>query len=40
LIGVRFNNKLQLARSFVDAGGRRGMKYMLARGRLGASSAA
>jgi hypothetical protein len=29
LIGARFNNKLQLVRSFVDLGGRRGMKHML-----------
>jgi len=29
LIGARFNNKLQLARSFVDLGGRRGMRHML-----------
>ena len=29
LIGARFNNKLQFARSLVDLGGRRGMKYML-----------
>lgn len=29
LIGARFNNKLQFARSFVDLGGRRGMKHML-----------
>jgi hypothetical protein len=29
LIGARFNNKRQLVRSFVDLGGRRGMKHML-----------
>ena len=29
LIGARFNNKLELARSIVDLGGRRGMKHML-----------
>jgi hypothetical protein len=29
LIGARFNNKLGLARSFMDLGGRRGMKHML-----------
>ena len=29
LIGARFNNKLHMARSFVDLGGRRGMKHML-----------
>jgi hypothetical protein len=29
LIGARFNNKLQVARSVVDLGGRRGMKHML-----------
>ena len=29
LIGARFNNKLQVARSLVDLGGRRGMKHML-----------
>jgi Domain of unknown function (DUF4188) len=29
LIGPRFNNKLRLARTFVDLGGRRGMKHML-----------
>jgi hypothetical protein len=29
LIGARFNNKLQLVRSLVDLGGRRGMKHML-----------
>ena len=29
LIGARFNNKLQFARSLVDLGGRRGMKHML-----------
>jgi hypothetical protein len=29
LIGARFNSKLQLARSLVDLGGRRGMKHML-----------
>ena len=29
LIGARFNTKLQLARSLVDLGGRRGMKHML-----------
>ena len=29
LIGARFNNKLQLARSLLDLGGRRGMKHML-----------
>ncbi len=29
LIGARFNNKLELARSFADLGGRRGMKHML-----------
>jgi hypothetical protein len=29
LIGARFNNKLQLARSLVDLGGRRGMRHML-----------
>jgi hypothetical protein len=29
LIGARFNTRLQLARSVVDLGGRRGMKYML-----------
>jgi hypothetical protein len=29
LIGARFNNKLEFARSLVDLGGRRGMKHML-----------
>jgi Domain of unknown function (DUF4188) len=29
LIGARFNNKLEFARSFVDLGGRKGMKHML-----------
>ena len=29
LIGARFNNRLHLARSFADLGGRRGMKHML-----------
>jgi len=29
LIGARFNNKLHLARSLLDLGGRRGMKHML-----------
>ena len=29
LIGARFNNKLRAARSFVDLGGRRGMRHML-----------
>lgn len=29
LIGARFNNKLQFARSLVDLGGRRGMQHML-----------
>src|SRR5215469_14237057 len=29
LIGARFNNKLDLARSLVDLGGRRGRKHML-----------
>jgi Domain of unknown function (DUF4188) len=29
LIGASFNSKLHLARSFLDLGGRRGMKYML-----------
>jgi hypothetical protein len=29
LIGARFNSKLEFARTFVDLGGRRGMKYML-----------
>jgi hypothetical protein len=29
LIGARFNSKLEFARSLVDLGGRRGMKYML-----------
>jgi Domain of unknown function (DUF4188) len=29
LIGARFNSKLHLARSVLDLGGRRGMKYML-----------
>jgi len=29
LIGARFNNKLHLLRSFIDLGGRRGMKHML-----------
>ena len=29
LIGARFNNKLQFARSLVDLGGRRGMRHML-----------
>ena len=29
LIGARVNNKLQLARSLVDLGGRRGMRHML-----------
>ena len=29
LIGARFNSKLQLARSLVDLGGRRGMRHML-----------
>jgi len=29
LIGARFNNKLQFARSLLDLGGRRGMKHML-----------
>src|SRR5690348_1822698 len=29
LIGARFNNKLQMARSVIDLGGRRGMKHML-----------
>jgi hypothetical protein len=29
LIGARFNSKLELARTFVDLGGRRGMRHML-----------
>jgi hypothetical protein len=29
LIGARFNNKLRMARSFADLGGRRGMKHTL-----------
>ena len=29
LIGARFNNKLQIARSLLDLGARRGMKHML-----------
>jgi hypothetical protein len=29
LIGARFNSKLQFARTVLDLGGRRGMKYML-----------
>jgi Domain of unknown function (DUF4188) len=29
LIGARFNNKLRMATSFMDLGGRRGMKHML-----------
>jgi hypothetical protein len=29
LIGARFNDKRQLARSFLDVGGRRGMAHML-----------
>lgn len=29
LIGARFNNKLQVARSILDLGGRRGMQHML-----------
>jgi hypothetical protein len=29
LIGARFNDKLRFARSFLDLGGRRGMKHML-----------
>jgi hypothetical protein len=29
LIGARFNDKLQLLRSMLDLGGRRGMKHML-----------
>lgn len=29
LIGARFNDKLQFARSLLDLGGRRGMKHML-----------
>jgi fumigallin biosynthesis monooxygenase-like protein len=29
LIGARFNNKLRMLRSFMDLGGRRGMKHML-----------
>ena len=29
LIGARFNSKRQLARSFLDVGGRRGMAHML-----------
>lgn len=29
LIGARFNNKLELTRSVLDLGGRRGMKHML-----------
>jgi hypothetical protein len=29
LIGARFNDKLQFARTLVDLGGRRGMKHML-----------
>ncbi len=29
LIGASFNSKLRLASSFLDVGGRRGMKYML-----------
>jgi hypothetical protein len=29
LIGARFNSKLHLARSFLDVGGRRGMRHML-----------
>jgi hypothetical protein len=29
LIGARFNNKLQMLRSVMDLGGRRGMKHML-----------
>jgi hypothetical protein len=29
MIGARFNNKLHLARSLVDLGGRRGMNHML-----------
>src|ERR1700761_1798689 len=29
LIGARFNNKLEFARSLIDLGGRRGMRHML-----------
>jgi hypothetical protein len=29
LIGARFNSKLQVARAFLDLGGRRGMRHML-----------
>jgi hypothetical protein len=29
LIGARFNNKLHIARSILDLGGRRGMRHML-----------
>ena len=29
LIGARFNNKLEMVRSVMDLGGRRGMKHML-----------
>ena len=29
LIGARLNSKLEVARSFLDLGGRRGMKHML-----------
>src|SRR4051794_34973821 len=29
LIGARLNNKLRMARSFLDLGGRRGMKHLL-----------
>ncbi|RKQ87755.1 uncharacterized protein DUF4188 [Solirubrobacter pauli] len=29
LIGARFNNKLQLGRTLLDLGGRRGMRHML-----------
>jgi hypothetical protein len=29
LIGARFNSKLEIARSFLDLGGRRGMTHML-----------
>jgi hypothetical protein len=29
LIGTRFNDKLQIARTLLDLGGRRGMKHML-----------
>jgi hypothetical protein len=29
LIGARFNDRLHMARSFIDLGGRRGMRHML-----------